>query len=213
MSLAEWTARLLEGLWVTLRLIALSAPAGLAIGVMAGVARTYAPAPLRFGAFVYQTVFRGVPLLVQLFILYYGLPKIGIRLSPWTAAVLGFALCSGAYHSEYVRSALGSIATGQMEAGRALGMGRIRTIRSIILPQAFRRALPGLANEVIYLVKYSSLAYLVTLVDLTGQGRLIAYQTFRFFETFTIVGLIYLMLVSIVATGFRGIERRLHVPF
>jgi polar amino acid transport system permease protein len=99
-----------------------------------------------------------------------------------------------------------------VEAARTLGMGKLATIRSIILPQMIRRAIPGCANEITYLIKYSSLAYLVTVIDLTGQGRLIAYATFRFFDVFLIVGLIYLGLVTIASHFLQLLEQKLRIP-
>jgi polar amino acid transport system permease protein len=211
-SLIESVPDLWKGLLVTLRLIVVSAPAGLVLGVVAGLTQVYGDRFSRMLATAYQVTLRGVPLIVQLFILYYGLPRIGITLTPFAAATLGFTLCSGAYHSEYVRSAVLSVPNGQVEAGRAVGMSHAQTVRYVILPQVFRKALPGCSNEIVYLVKYSSLAYLVTLVDLTGRGRLIAYESFRFLETFFVVGLIYLGLVTIAASLLRFIERSLHVP-
>ncbi|MFC2083040.1 amino acid ABC transporter permease, partial [Candidatus Bipolaricaulota bacterium] len=179
-----------QGLLVTLRLILVAIPAGLALGFAVGMIRVYGNRFTRALATAYQMTFRGVPLIVQLFILYYGLPRIGVTFTPFAAATLGFILCSAAYHSEYVRSAILSVPDGQMAAGRSLGMSTFQTVITIILPQVIRKALPGCGNEIVYLIKYSSLAYLVTLVDLTGQGRLIANASFRFFETFFIVGLI-----------------------
>ena len=201
-----------EGLLVTLRLILVAAPVGLAVGFAIGLIRVYGNRLARGLATTYQLTFRGVPLIVQLFILYYGLPRIGVTLSPFAAAALGFILCSGAYHSEYVRSAILSVPDGQMDAGRSIGMSVRQTVIHIILPQVFRRALPGCSNEIVYLIKYSSLAYLVTLVDLTGQGRLIAYASFRFFETFFVVGLIYVALVALATSLLRLVERRLRIP-
>jgi polar amino acid transport system permease protein len=99
-----------------------------------------------------------------------------------------------------------------MEAGRSIGMTTRQTVFHIILPQVFRKALPGCGNEIVYLIKYSSLAYLVTLVDLTGQGRLIAYASFRFFETFFVIGLIYVALVSLATSLLQLAERRLRIP-
>ena len=147
-----------------------------------------------------------------MFILYCGLPRIGVTLSPFVAAVLGFILCSGAYHSEYVRTAILSVPDGQMDAGRSIGMSVRQTVIHIILPQVFRKALPGCSNEIVYLIKYSSLAYLVTLVDLTGQGRLMAYASFRFFETFFVVGLIYVALISLATSLLGIVERWLRIP-
>jgi len=213
--LREWLdvmPQLGQGLLVTLRLVAVAAPVGLVLGFVAGLARVYGALLPRGLAIAYQLVFRGVPLIVQLFILYYGLPRIGVTFTPFAAATLGFILCSGAYHSEYVRSAILSVPDGQMDAGRALGMSVRQTVIYIILPQVFRKAIPGCGNEIVYLIKYSSLAYLVTLVDLTGQGRLIAYASFRFFETFFVVGLIYVALVSITTSLLRVLENRLRIP-
>jgi polar amino acid transport system permease protein len=211
-ALIESVPELWKGLLLTLRLVAVSAPAGLAVGIVLGLTQVYGN--LFFGGLAagFQLTVRGVPLIVQLFILYYGLPHVGITMTPFVAATLGFTLCSGAYHSQYIRGAILSIPDGQMDAGRAMGMGLFQTVRSIILPQVFRRALPGCSNEIVYLIKYSSLAYLVTLVDLTGQGRLIAYESFRFLETFFVVGLVYLVLVTLATSVLRAIERRLHIP-
>ncbi len=205
---AQAVRELMIGLRMTVLLIVLSAPLGLAIGCAVAWTGVYAPLPLRWASHIYRSALRGIPLLVQLFLLYYGLPRFGVVLSPLTAAVLGFGLCSGAYHAEYLRAALLSIPESQYEAARALGLSRRSALLRVVFPQALRHALPGFTNEVVYLVKYSSLAYLVTLLELTGAGRLIAYRTFRFFEVFLIVGVIYLALVAVVAAGAAWIERR-----
>jgi len=197
---------------ITLQLIVFSIPIGLVIGVAVALGRVYGGVVLSPLAWGYQLLFRGTPLLLQLFVIYYGLPHCGLVLSPFVSAITAFSLCSGAYHSEYLRGAILSIQGGQMEAARALGMGKIQAIRSIILPQMLRRALPGCSNEIVYLIKYSSLAYIVTLVDLTGQGRLIAYETFRFFEVFLIVGLIYLGMVTIADRFLHAVEKKVHIP-
>jgi polar amino acid transport system permease protein len=204
--------RLLQGMSITVQLIVFSIPIGLVIGVAVALGRVYGGVVLSPLAWGYQLLFRGTPLLLQLFVIYYGLPHCGLVLSPFVSAITAFSLCSGAYHSEYLRGAILSIQGGQMEAARALGMGKIQAIRSIILPQMLRRALPGCSNEIVYLIKYSSLAYIVTLVDLTGQGRLIAYETFRFFEVFLIVGLIYLGMVTIADRFLHAVEKKVHIP-
>ena len=210
--LIEFYPRLLASLAVTLEMIVCAVPLGLLIGIVIAISRAYGGPIFSPLAYIYQLIFRGTPLLLQLFIIYYGLPRLGIVLNPLTSAIIGFGLCSGAYHSEYFRGALLSIPIGQLEAARALGMGKIQTIRSIILPQMIRRAIPGCSNEITYLIKYSSLAYLVTVIDLTGQGRLIAYATFRFFDAFLIVGLIYLGLVTIANHLLQYLERKVRIP-
>ncbi len=208
----EFYPHLLSGLAVTMEMIVCAVPLGLAIGIIIAVSRAYGGPLLSPLAYSYQIIFRGTPLLLQLFIIYYGLPRLGIVFNPLTAAIIGFGLCSGAYHSEYLRGALMSIPLGQVEAARALGMTKLQVIRSIMLPQMIRRAIPGCSNEITYLIKYSSLAYLVTVVDLTGQGRLIAYATFRFFDTFLIVGLIYLGLVTIANHLLQYVEQKVRIP-
>jgi len=209
--LVEIIPRLLQGTYITLQLIVFSVPIGLVIGVLVALGRVYGRIVLFPLAWAYQLLFRGTPLLLQLFVIYYGLPHCGLVLSPFVSAITAFSLCSGAYHSEYLRGAILSIQGGQMEAARALGMDKIQAIRSIILPQMLRRALPGCSNEIVYLIKYSSLSYIVTLVDLTGQGRLIAYETFRFFEVFLIVGLIYLGMVTIANRFLHAVEKKVHI--
>jgi len=200
-----------DGLGMTVVLIVVSAPLGLALGGVSAFAGVYGPRPVQWLVALYRSAIRGTPLLAQLFILYYGLPRVGIVLSPFVAAIAGFALCSGAYHAEYIRAALLSIPRAQEEAARALGLSRRKAVIRVVVPQAVRRAIPGCWNEVVYLVKYSSLAYLVTLVELTGAGRRIAYQSFRFFEVFLIVGGIYLLLVSAVTGIGWAVERRLEM--
>lgn len=111
-------------------------------------------------------------MLILLFILYYGFPSIGIYLSPFVAAVIGFVLCSSSYHAEYIRGAIQSVRSGQVLAAQALGMSKLSAVFNIVLPQALRRAIPGCSNEIIYLIKYSSLAFMVTCIELTGQARL-----------------------------------------
>lgn len=208
----EIMPRLLQGMYITLKLIVFSMPIGLVIGVAVALGRVYGGVVLSSLAWGYQMLFRGTPLLLQLFVIYYGLPHCGLVLSPFVSAITAFSLCSGAYHSEYLRGAILSIQGGQMAAARALGMSKIQAIRSVILPQMLRRALPGCSNEIVYLIKYSSLAYIVTLVDLTGQGRLIAYETFRFFEVFLVVGLIYLGMVTIADRFLHAVEKKVHIP-
>ncbi len=202
----------LEGTLVTLKLIALSIPLGLILGILIAVGRVYGNKFISSFCTVYTLFFRGTPLLIQLFILYFGFPSIGIFFSPFAAAVIGFILCSGAYHSEYIRGAIQSIKIGQMMAAEALGMTRSKAILYIILPQALRRAIPGCSNEIIYLIKYSSLAFMVTCVELTGAGKIIASRYFAYTEVFLVVGAIYLLMVSVVTKLLSMLEKKLEIP-
>lgn len=207
---------LLPALWngflVTLQLIVAAAPFGVLIGAAVAVGRVYGSRPVQYLARAYVAFFKGTPLLLLLFILYFGLPSIGISLTPFVAAVLGFIFCNSAYDSEYIRGAIKSIKEGQFTAGLALGMGRWQVIQHVILPQAMRRAIPGLVNEFVYLIKYSSLAYMITVVELTGAGKMIATRYFTYNETFFVVGLVYLALVTVTTLGASLLERRVAVP-
>ncbi len=208
----ELVTSLNRGLVMSIALIVPSAVGGVLIGILAGTVRTFGSAVFRRIGDTYAAVFRGTPLVVQLFILYFGLPNIGIYLSPYMAAVTGFTLCSGAYQSEYVRGALLSIKSGQHLGAQALGFTRFQTIFWIIVPQAVHRALHGCGNEIIYLIKYSSLAFIVTCIELTGEGKTIATEYFRFTEVFALIGLYYLVLVTIAMFILKKIEKALHVP-
>ncbi len=208
----EVAPAMLRGLWVSIGLILPSAVFGLALGVLAGTLRVYGRTFWKRVAELYGLIFRGFPLLVQLYLWYFGLPQLGITLSPFAAAVLGFSRCSGAYHAEYVRGALRSIKLGQLQAARAIGFSRPRAVVSILLPQAIRRALPGCGNELIYLIKYSSLAYMVTCIELTGEAKILASMFFKYLEVFFVVGAIYLALVSLASWGLNRLERYASIP-
>jgi polar amino acid transport system permease protein len=202
----------MKGLKVSIQLIVPSAVCGLCIGVLVGSLRVYGSRFVTGTANAYVALFRGIPLVVQLFIWYFGLPYFGIYLTPFQASVIGFSLCSGAYHSEYIRGALLSIKKGQMLAAQALGFTKFQMLASVILPQALRRALPGCGNEIIYLIKYSSLAYMITCIELTGEAKILASHTFKYTEVFLILGAFYLVLVSIANWFLHLLEDRLSLP-
>jgi len=214
---AELAPGLLDGLWVSLLVIAPSALLGACIGLAAGVLRVYGPKPVRLLTEAYVSLFRGTPLVVQVFFWYFALPYISIGgasivLDPVPAAILSFGLCSGAYQSEYIRGGLMSIKRGQIRAALALGMTTRQAVTSIVLPQAFRRALPGCGNEVIYLIKYSSLASIITVNELTGTATTIAKNTWRNIEVFCTLGVYYLVLVTLATWLLRLLEDAMSVP-
>ncbi|WP_072696646.1 amino acid ABC transporter permease [Desulfovibrio litoralis] len=232
----ELLPTLTRGLLKSVLIIVPSAVLGLILGVALGTARVFGSPWLRAFCNAYTAVFRGVPLVVQLFIFYFGLTNLsflihmfngtpigdyfasrgithfGIYLEPYQAAILCFVLCSGAYHSEYIRGALISIKQGQIKAAEALGFSKLATIWNIVIPQAFRRALPGCGNEIIYLIKYSSLAYLLTYMELTGEAKNFAARTYYFTEVFLITGIYYLLLVTIAGIILEYLEKRLYIP-
>ncbi len=203
---------LFKGLIVSIELIIPSALFGFLIGIIVGVLRVFGNPFAIMIANTYVAIFRGFPLVIQLFIWYFGLPHLGIYLNPFLASVIGFSLCSGAYQSEYIRGALLSIKKGQLLAAESLGFTKVQMIFSVIFPQAFRRALPGCGNEIIYLIKYSSLAYMITCIELTGQGKIIASETFKYTEIFFIIGIFYLALTSAASWLLHNLENRLRLP-
>ncbi len=201
-----------DGFVLSIQLIVPSAILGFAGGVLVGTARAFGPPWLKRLGNAFTALIRGVPLVVQLFFLYYALPKVGISLSPYAAALLGFIMCSSAYNSEYIRGALLSIRQGQIKAAQALGFSTRQLLASVVIPQAVRRALPGCGNEVIYLIKYSSLAYLVTCMELTGKAKSLASQTYNVTEVFMIAGAYYLAMTTLAAWGLSKLEKLAYIP-
>ncbi|MBP3730545.1 MAG: amino acid ABC transporter permease [Mailhella sp.] len=204
-----------RGLLMSLKLIIPATLIGGFIGIVLGVLRVFGSTAIRKSADAFVAVIRGVPLTVQLMILYFGLPSIPwvkIYLAPYTAALLGFIICTASYQSEYVRGALLSIQQGQIKAAQALGMSRWQTILFVIVPQAVRRALPGCGNEIIYLVKYSSLAYLVTCIELTGEAKVLVSRTFRPTEVYFAAACYYLIIVTAATWLLGKLEKKLEIP-
>lgn len=204
-SLPRLLAALVE---ITIPLSLISFAIALVIAVAVALVRLYAPAPLKAIAWAYVQVFRGTPMVVQLFIVYFGLPGIGIELAAFPAAVITLALNTGAYASEAVRASILSIPRGQFEAARSLNLSRRATFRKVVAPQALRIVLPPLANDFIDLVKGTSLVFAITLIDLFQVGRQIAAATYEPLIMYTLVALIYLALVSLLSLGQNQLERK-----
>ncbi len=159
---------------------------------------------------VYVSFFRGTPLLVQLFVIYYGLPQLGIQLDPLPAALVGFSLNMAAYVCEILRAAIGSIDRGQWEAAASIGMTRAQTLRRAILPQAARTALPPLGNSFISLVKDTALAATIQVPELFRQAQLITARTFEIFTMYLAAALIYWVLASALALLQNHLEARVN---
>lgn len=203
---------LLEGAAITLQMVAISIVAGFLLGGLIAFARVFGGRPVQLLATGYIEIFRGTPLLVQLFILYFGLPNVGIYMSAFTAACVGMSLNSAAYQAEYFRSALQSIRSGQMLAARAVGMTQTQGFFTILVPQAVRRALPAWSNELMYMIKYSSVAYMIQAPELMAAGKEISSETFRTFETYVLIAIIYLVMVMVVGAVLKFAEARLRIP-
>jgi len=211
-DLVNWMPQLLQGLVVTIEITVLCIAMGIVIGLGLAMARLYGYRPIYWLATVYISFFRGTPILVQLFLVYYGLPSLGLKLAPFVAGVLALGLNTSAYQAEYFRGAIQSLPSGQMLAARSIGMSRFEALRSIVLPQALRLVIPPWSNELILMLKYSSIVFFATVTDLMGAGRIIASDTFRYFEVFIVVALLYLAIVLVLSWGLRRLETHIRVP-
>jgi polar amino acid transport system permease protein len=215
---------LARGAWLTIWLTMAGIAFGFVLAVPLSVGRVYGGRWLRWLSLSYTELIRGTPLLAQLFVLYFGLPLTqiirelpGIGVGPIPAqafwvAVIGFTLNSAAYQSEYIRSALESVDAGQLTAARAVGLSRSEGIRYVVLPQGLRYAIPGWSNELIYLIKYSSLAAFITVRELFFRAEAIANDTFRYTELFLLAALFYLALVLSASVVMGWVEERSSVP-
>ena len=200
---------MLSATWITIKITVLSFILGLLIAGFVGICRSYQIPKIWDRILnIYVEIFRGTPLLIQLFFLYYGLPSIGINIGSYTAAILGLALNSGAYMSEVVRASILSIDKGQEEAAFALGYTKFQSIAFIILPQAFRVALPTLMNSFSSLLKESSLVSVLAITELTRSGQLIYTRTSRPFEIYLTLGVFYFMMTYSVSIISRAIEKK-----
>jgi len=208
----DFLSTLARGVLVTLEILAISMPLSVLLGIALGTARVYGNLLIRGIASAIVITFRGFPVLVTLLILFLGLSDFGIFLSPFWSAVIGFILCSGSYQSEYVRGAIRSIDVGQSLAARSLGMTKMQEVLYIILPQAIRRAFLGITNELIYLVQYSSLAFVVGVPEMFSVTKTFNSLYFRPIETFTTLAAVYIAMISVLVLFFKGLERRLSLP-
>ena len=178
-------------------------------GMVLVICRLFAPLPVRWFATTYIEVIRGTPLLIQLLFIFYGLPKLGLQLSPFVASVLGLGLNYAASEAENYRAGLLSVPEGQWQAARALGLTQSKTLRLVIVPQAVRLVLPPLTNDFIALLKDSSLVSALTLLELTGAYNRLATQTFDYFGTGLLVAMIYLLIGLPFVRIARLLERQL----
>ena len=200
---------LLLGAGVTIKITAMSVAVGVIIGLFVGIARICRVRPLEWLAAVYVDFFRGTPLLVQIFLVYFALPVLtGQRIDPYIAAIGACGINSGAYVAEIFRAGIQSIDEGQMEAGRSLGMTWGQTMRYIIVPQAFKRVIPPLGNEFIALLKDSSLVSVIGFEELPRRGQLIIAKTYGSLEIWISVAIVYLVMTLTISRFVAYLEKR-----
>ena len=204
--------QLLEGLVITFQLSIICLVIGFVIGFPAALARVYGPAWLRWLVTAYIEVLRGTPVLVQLFLIYYGLPQANLTLSAFASAYIALGLNSSAYQAEYFRGAIQAIKGGQMMAARSIGMTKIKAIRHVIIPQAFRFAIPAWSNEAISMIKISSIVYLITVPELMNVAKELVSRYYNPFETYITAGFIYLIVIGILSWLLTKMENYLAIP-
>jgi L-cystine transport system permease protein len=198
----------IQGMGYTLLISAVSMFFGLVIGFFVGLGRMSKRQTLSLPARSYISFMRGVPILVFLFLLYFGFPMIGVEFSAVTAAILGFSLHSAGYLAEINRSAIASIDKGQWEASASLGMSYWQTLRRIILPQAVKIAIPPLSNVFLDLIKGSSLAAMITVPELFQKAKIVGGREFDYMTMYIVVALIYWGICSVIAYFQDYLEKR-----
>lgn len=202
-----------SGLWTTVWLVGLSLVIGLVVAIPLAIARNNSLWVIWMPAWCYIYFFRGTPLLVQLYLIYYGMDQFFPVKDTWWehawfCALVAFILNTSAYTAEIIRGAINGLSKGEIEAAKAYGMSPWLTYRRIILPSALRRALPAYSNEVIFMLHGSAVAGIVTILDLTGTARLVSSRYYAPFEAFLVAGLFYLLLTFLILWCFKCAEKR-----
>lgn len=219
--IGRWVPYLVQGLSITLSVAFLAALFGLILGILINaLSRRRILGKI---AFAYVDVFRGTPVILQLSMVYFAVPRlmstfmqvyfnrsVTFMITAFTASVIAFSLNSAAYISEIIRSGVNSVDVGEIEAATALGVSKYHIYKDIILPIAFKNAFPAMMNELITLVKESSIVSIIGLQDLMRRQQIVTSQTFMFFEPLIIVGLVYYIVVKVMSYSGQWIERRLH---
>jgi len=202
-----------EGLWTTTWLVGLALVIGLAVSIPLAITRNSSNYLLMLPSWAFIYFFRGTPLLVQLYLIYYGMnqffPVVGTLWEhAWFCALAAFVLNTSAYTAEIIRGAINGLPKGEVEAAKAYGMSKAKTYYRIILPSALRRALPAYSNEVIFMLHGSAVAGIVTILDLTGVARLVNSRAYAPFESFIAAGMFYMALTFIILWVFKVAEKR-----
>ena len=204
---------LLQGSLVTMALVVGAMALGLVIGVILAVGLVYGPPYIRALFNIYVWFFRGVPLLVLLFLFYFGLfTLVGINISAFTAAVIVLGLISSAYQSQIFRGGILSLPEGQLKAARALGMSDARAILFIILPQALRLSIPGWSNEYSIILKDSAVAYAIGVAEVMARAHFVASRTYQHLPLYFTAGVIFLILTYMGTKALRALEERVRIP-
>ncbi len=215
----KYLPKIIDGAVTTIELMALALLIGAIIAVPIALMRLSKNKILRWPAFGYIFFFRGTPLLVQIFLIYYGLSQFeavresfmwSILREAYWCAIIAFALNTGAYTAEILRGAISAVPKGQVEAAMSVGMGPARTFRHVVFPQAIRIAVPAYGNEIILMLKGSALASTITLLDITGMAQTVIARTYMQTEFLIVAGLFYLAITFVITRGFKLLESRIN---
>lgn len=201
----------LEAAWVTIQLSVLTALLGLTCGSLGAAGRLSRVAIFRWIAATYVSIFRGTPALIQIFILYFGGPQIGIQLDSFSAGTIALGVNIGAYMTETIRGAIVSVDKGQTEAARTLGMSRWETMRKVVLPQAARLMIRPLGVNINALIKGTALVAPISVVELTYTAQRFIGSTYKPFEMFLLSGLLYMIIIYVVGQGISWLDRRAQI--
>jgi len=208
-TLIESLPQLFNGLAVTLGLTTFAIILGTILGILLATGRSYGARPLAYLILIYEKVFRGIPLLVLFFLIYFGLSQIGINFDAFTSAVIGLGLRSAAYQAQIYRGSINSIPVGQINAAFSLGMSKLKAIRYVILPQMLRLSIPGWSNEFTILLKDTSLAFGIGVIELMRQGRYIQIRDPDLvLPVFLLIAVIYFILVFTANKTLRYMEKK-----
>jgi polar amino acid transport system permease protein len=211
-DLSEQMPLILAGLLKTLQLAGLISVSGLLLGVVVFYLTLSKNRWIRNSINAYISFFIGMPLIVLLFLMYYGLPSWGVRLSPFTVAFIGFTFNVAAYNAAYLKTAYNGLDKTQLEAASAQGFNPLQIFRFITLPQVIRLSIPALTNQVIANLKDSSVAFLIQYTEFFARVQELAATNFQFFKAYLMAALVYLALVSVIVLCARAIERRYFIP-
>jgi polar amino acid transport system permease protein len=211
-QLESYLPYLLKGFYNTILLTAGGLALGFAIGTSLAFIETYIPRPASTIAAAVEQVLRGIPLIVIFFLIYFGLPYVGIRFSPVAAAALGLGLRSGGYQSQIFRSALESIGVGQVEAALSIGMSRLSAYREVLLPQAIRLSIPAWSNEFTVVLKDTSMAYAIGVAELLKQAANIVAITLQPLEIYLVIAVIYFVATLAVSRSMNAAYEKWRIP-
>lgn len=204
----DYGPRILLGFWLTIKIVVFAIALGLPFGILLALARRSRLRLLSWAALGFIEVFRNTPFIIQVFLLYYVLPFYGLRLPAEQVGVLALAAFGSAYFAEVIRGGIDAVPAGQLESARAIGMSDLQAMRHIVLPQSLAIILPPLTNQMLSLIKESAILSTITVQEMTMTAIRVQGETFRPFEAFIMIALLYWVLNEVVATGMRALERR-----